>query len=168
MLSSVAAARARCISSSFSPVSAKNAIAVWLAGSFPFKDAYNAPDSVETILEYDDFLVRYSTAFGTGNGNYLKFFGPKGTLDASNWRGTPFPIESKGAEDPLPEGSAAPVVESDPHMLNWLKCLRSRQQPNAPIDAGYSHSIAVIMSDEALIRGRRMVHDPVRRIVREG
>lgn len=141
---------------------------VTLGGAFRFKDAYNAPDSVETILEYDDFLVRYSTAFGTGAGNYLKFFGTKGTLDAANWSGKPFPILTQGAEDPVPEGTGVPEMESDPHMLNWLKCLRSRQQPNAPIDAGYSHSVAVILSDEAMIRGRRMVFDPVKRAVREG
>lgn len=141
---------------------------VTLGGSYRFKDAYTAPDSVETILEYDDFLVRYSTAFGTGHGNYLKFFGTKGTLDASNWSGKPFTILSQGAEEPLPEGTQIPEMQSDPHMLNWLKCLRSRQQPNAPIDAGYSHSVAVILSDEALIRGRRMVFDATRRVIREG
>ena len=74
----------------------------------------------------------------------------------------------QGAEDPLPAGTTPPEVQSDNHFQNWLKCLRTRQQPNAPIEAGYSHSVAVIMSDEALIRGRRMVHDPARRIVKEG
>ncbi|MCC6586450.1 MAG: Gfo/Idh/MocA family oxidoreductase [Bryobacterales bacterium] len=141
---------------------------VTLGGTYRFKDARNAPDSVETILEYDDFLVRYSTAFGTGHGNYLKFFGTKGTLDASGWSGKPFPVLPQGAEDPLPAGTTPPEVQSDNHFLNWLKCLRTRQQPNAPIEAGYSHSVAVILSDEALIRGRRMVHDPARRIVKEG
>lgn len=141
---------------------------VTLGGTYRWKDARTAPDSVETILDYDDFLVRYSTAFGTGNGNYLKFFGNKGTVDASGWSGKPFPVELKGAEQPLPEGTTIPEVESDHHMVNWLKCVRSRQQPNAPIDAGYAHSVAVIMADESLIRGRRMVHDPARRVVREG
>lgn len=49
----------------------------------------------------------------------------------------------------MPEGTTIPVMESDPHMLNFLKCLRTLQQPNAPIDAGYAHSIAVILSDES-------------------
>lgn len=141
---------------------------VTLGGSFCYRDAYNAPDSVETILEYDDFLVRYSTAFGIAAGNYLKFFGTRGTLDAGNWSGKPFTVSGQGAQEPLPEGTAIPEVESDPHMLNWLKCLRSRRQPNAPIEAGYSHSVAVIMADEALVRGRRLVYDPVKRAIREG
>ena len=37
MPTSVAAARARCISVSISPVSAKNDITVWLAGSLPLR-----------------------------------------------------------------------------------------------------------------------------------
>ncbi|MBL8211809.1 MAG: Gfo/Idh/MocA family oxidoreductase [Bryobacterales bacterium] len=142
--------------------------AMTMGGFYRFKDNYTAPDSIETILDYDDFLVRYSSAFGTSAGNYLKFFGTKGTLDAATWNGKPFPIIREGAEDPVPEGTTIPVMESDPHMLNFLKCLRTRQQPNAPIDAGYAHSIAVILSDESYIRGRRMVFDPVKRQVREG
>ncbi|MBL8232689.1 MAG: Gfo/Idh/MocA family oxidoreductase [Bryobacterales bacterium] len=141
---------------------------VTMGGAFRYRDEYSAPDSVETILEYEDFLVRYSSAFGTGAGNYLKFFGPRGTLDASNWSGKPFAVSGQGAEEPLPPDTTIPEEQSDPHMLNWLKCLGSRQQPNAPIDAGYSHSVAVIMSDEALIRGRRVVYDAARRAIREG
>ncbi len=138
---------------------------VTLGNSFVYKDNFNAPDSVECIFEYENFLVRYSTAFGTGNGNYLKFFGTKGAMDASNWSGKPFTLDMKGAKEPLPADAAIPEVESDAHMLNWLKCLRSRQQPNAPIEAGFSHSVAVIMSDEALVRGRRMAYDPARRAI---
>jgi len=141
---------------------------VTLGGTYRWKDARSAPDSVETILEYDDFLVRYSTAFGTGHGNYLKFFGTRGTLDAGNWSGKPFSILTHGAEDPLPEDTRIPEVESDSHMLNWLKCLRTRQQPNAPIEAGLSHSVAVILADEALVRGRRLMYDPQKRAIREG
>ncbi len=141
---------------------------VTMGGNYRWKEQYTAPDSVESILEYDDFLVRYCTAFGTSAGNYLRFYGAKGTMDASNWSGKPFAVSGKGAETPMPEGTAIPEVESDHHMLNWLKCLRSRQQPNAPIEAGYSHSVAVIMADEALVRGRRMVFDPAKRVIREG
>lgn len=142
--------------------------AVSLGGSYRYREDFTAPDSVEVILEYDNFLLRYSSAFGTGAGNYLKFFGPKGTLDASNWSGAPFAVVGKGAETPVPEDTKIPEEQSDPHMLNWLKCLRSRQQPNAPIEAGYGHAVAVILADEALIRGRRMVYDASKRSIKEG
>ena len=37
------------------------------------------------------------------------------------------------------------------HMRNWLECMRTRKQPNAPVITGYAHSVACIMcvmSDE--------------------
>ena len=38
------------------------------------------------------------------------------------------------------------------HVKNFLECVRSRQQPIAPIEAGYAHSVAVLMADEATIQ----------------
>jgi len=37
-------------------------------------------------------------------------------------------------------------------MKNFLDCVRSRQQPIAPIEAGYAHSVAVIMGTRLLPR----------------
>lgn len=53
-------------------------------------------------------------------------------------------------------------------MKSWLECLRTRQQAGAPIDAGYGHSVAVIMADESLVRGRRIVYDHGKREIAEG
>src|SRR5690606_32561180 len=42
---------------------------------------------------------------------------------------------------------------SDPltssHMRNWMECVRDRKEPNAPVEAGYSHAIACIMTTAA-------------------
>ena len=45
------------------------------------------------------------------------------------------------------------------HMRNWLECLRSRKQPNAPVEAGYQHSIATIMANAAARTGERVTFD---------
>lgn len=42
------------------------------------------------------------------------------------------------------------------HVRNWMECVRSRRQPNAPIEAGYNHSIAVIMSNAAYRTGQKV------------
>ena len=42
------------------------------------------------------------------------------------------------------------------HMLNWMECVRSRTSTNAPVEAGYNHSIANIMTTAAL-RTRQFV-----------
>ncbi len=45
------------------------------------------------------------------------------------------------------------------HVRNWMECVRSRKQPNAPIEAGYHHSIAVIMANAAYRTGERVTFD---------
>jgi len=61
---------------------------------------------------------------------------------------------------------------SDPltnaHMKNWMDCVRSRQTPNAPVEAGYNHSIANIMVTAALHTGQKTTFDPVKQEVMAG
>jgi predicted dehydrogenase len=45
------------------------------------------------------------------------------------------------------------------HVRNWMECVRSRKQPNAPVEAGYSHSIANIMTTAAAHTGLRATFD---------
>lgn len=45
------------------------------------------------------------------------------------------------------------------HVRNWMECVRSRRQPNAPIEAGYNHAIAVIMSNAAYRTGQKVTFD---------
>jgi predicted dehydrogenase len=47
--------------------------------------------------------------------------------------------EAKTGSDPLTRA----------HVRNWMECVRSRKQPNAPIEAGYNHAIAGIMTNAA-------------------
>lgn len=45
------------------------------------------------------------------------------------------------------------------HVRNWMECVRSRKQPNAPVEAGYSHSIANIMTNAAVHTGYKATFD---------
>ena len=45
------------------------------------------------------------------------------------------------------------------HMRNWMECVRSRKQPNAPVEAGYNHSIACIMTNAAVRTGGKAFFD---------
>jgi len=45
------------------------------------------------------------------------------------------------------------------HVRNWMECIRSRKQPNAPVEAGYSHSIANIMTTASAHTGMRATFD---------
>ncbi len=45
------------------------------------------------------------------------------------------------------------------NMRNWMECVRSRKTPNASIEAGYSHSIALCMNIAAIQTGQRITFD---------
>lgn len=45
------------------------------------------------------------------------------------------------------------------HMRNWMECVISRKEPNAPVEAGYYHSIANIMTTAASRTGSKATFD---------
>jgi predicted dehydrogenase len=45
------------------------------------------------------------------------------------------------------------------HVRNWMECMRSRKTPNAPVEAGYNHSIATIMTNAAARTGEKVTFD---------
>ncbi|MBC8034585.1 MAG: gfo/Idh/MocA family oxidoreductase, partial [Chitinophagaceae bacterium] len=51
------------------------------------------------------------------------------------------------------------------HMRNWMECIRSRKQPNAPVEAGYYHSIANIMTNASVRTGYKATFDEARQEV---
>jgi hypothetical protein len=59
--------------------------------------------------------------------------------------------------------STAADTKGDPqtsaNMRNWMECVRSRKTPNASIDAGYSHSIALCMNVAAIQTGQKVTFD---------
>jgi hypothetical protein len=56
---------------------------------------------------------------------------------------------------PLPFTSDA----NPSHMKNWLDCLRSRRQPNATVEHGFAHSVAVIIAAQAQRQGKKLYWD---------
>jgi hypothetical protein len=49
--------------------------------------------------------------------------------------------------------------ETSANMRDWMECVRSRKTPNAPIEAGYSHSIALCMNVAAIQTGEKVTFD---------
>jgi predicted dehydrogenase len=57
-------------------------------------------------------------------------------------------------------GSLPFTSDSNPaHMANWFECLRTRRQPNATVENGYAHSVAVIMAARAQREGKKLYWD---------
>jgi len=54
------------------------------------------------------------------------------------------------------------------HVRNWMECIRNRKQPTAPVEAGYSHSIANIMTTAASHTGKKATFDEATQEVMAG
>ncbi len=67
----------------------------------------------------------------------------------------------------LADNAASVSTDADTHgdpetaanMRNWMECVRSRKTPNASIEAGYSHSIALCMNVAAIQTGEKVTFD---------
>jgi len=146
---------------------------VCLGGTFTWKDEnkFTCPDHVQALWIYPEgFMVSYSTNFGNGSGNSFKIFGDVGVLDMVNWNAPILSAEGANSNKKGPIRGKKPVeeVQCPDHFLNWLQCLRTRKTPNASIDAGYQHAVAVIMAMKSFDTGQRMIYDAEAREIRPG
>jgi predicted dehydrogenase len=166
--------------------------AVAQGGVYVWKDGREHADTIDCVLEYPKrFILQYSTRLGNNHPvPEVIFYGTKGTFDTQSWtaRGegggadaikTPVtvPATSAPAAPTSTDGrSGAPGglahldqrVSGEGHVRNWLECVRSRKQPNAPVEVGYAHTVASIMCFKAWETGRRHVFDPVKREILPG
>lgn len=139
-------------------------------GTFTWKDEYRftVPDCVQATWIYPEgFLVSSSNNLGNGYGNVRNFYGDKGVLIAGNWTSPVYTDEGCPNRDGTIKGEN-PVIPVDrpDHFLDWLQCMRNGGTPNAPIEAGYQHSVAVLMAARSYETGRKAVYDPKERVIR--
>ena len=82
-----------------------------------------------------------------------------GTLDMDA-----FVISGKGsqARDRIKEEIRIQPEPTNSHMANFIECIRSRRQPRADIQAGFSHAVAGCMAAVARDTGRSVRFDPVK------
>ena len=151
------------------------ASAVALGRTFSWKDGREISDTAEYVFEFPKgWLLTFSSRLGSGpESDFEVFYGQDRTLDSRDWisrpaanarpadaRDIPLPDLSKGTNGSLTQGGASE------HVANWIDCLVSRRQPNAPIEVGYAHAVACCLGREAERTGRRMRYDAAaRRIV---
>jgi predicted dehydrogenase len=61
-----------------------------------------------------------------------------------------------------PPNSLGPDDDDVNHLVNWLKAMQTRSEPNATVDHGFSHSIVCIMAAQSYWTGKRLYWDPRR------
>jgi predicted dehydrogenase len=146
--------------------------AVAQGGTFTWRDdkhKFDCPDHVQTSLIYPEgFLVHFSTNFGNAGGKNTGLFGNRGVLNLDNENNPTIAGEGVFDRKNAAANQQVKPVDCPDHFRNWLDCLRSRETPEASIEAGYQHAVACIMSDRAYETGRRQVFDREKREVRAG
>ncbi|MCC6392211.1 MAG: Gfo/Idh/MocA family oxidoreductase [Bryobacterales bacterium] len=134
--------------------------AVASGGVFFWKDGRETEDVFQALIEYpNDCLVRWAMSLTNSAPVRNAWYGSRGMLDCEA-------LKITGAGSKAPDRIAGDIaiekVETDTHMENFLRSVRSRKTPRADIQAGFSHAVAGIMSAEALRTGRRVTFDPER------
>ncbi|MGM9508032.1 Gfo/Idh/MocA family protein [Larkinella sp. GY13] len=156
-------------------------------GIYVWKDGRVNPDTFTAVFDYgpdDDkskgFQVLYSSRMNNEAGGTKELYYSNGgmiNLD-TNKISSEGGLEAKAAAEMgmkpnlLAAQSLATTGEkqitsantgADPmtsaHMRNWMECVRSRKEPNAPAKVGYNHSVASIMSTIAYQTGERVTFD---------
>jgi predicted dehydrogenase len=156
-------------------------------GIYLWKDGRKNWDTMTAVFDYgplDDltkgFQVQYTSRFTNSAGGVKElYYSNAGMIDMDKQTVTPngglsakSAAEMKMQPNLLPSFSlvekAEPMstaadMKGDPqtaaNMRNWMECVRSRKTPNASIEAGYSHSIALCMNVAAIQTGLKVTFD---------
>ncbi|HCW06409.1 MAG TPA: oxidoreductase [Cytophagales bacterium] len=67
-------------------------------------------------------------------------------------------ISAKGEKVVASANTGGDTLTSN-HVRNWMECVRGRKETNAPVEAGYRHAIAVIMTNAAVRTGTKATFD---------
>ena len=155
-------------------------------GIYMWKDGRRNWDTITAVFDYgpeDDlttgFQVTFSSRMHNGDEHPAEiYYSNGGELNLNTNKVSPtgglskrFAAEMGMQEnllEPMSLSSIAPPVVSantggdrltSDHIRNWMECVRSRKQPNAPIEAGYSHAIATTMTNAAVHTGLKATFD---------
>ena len=157
---------------------------VTATGTPPAAGNYNVPRDMEVTWEYEDpeLVVTWGQPGQTPDDSDFAyggvFHGTEGNLTVEggcgaagpDYRGTP--DEHVREYEPPPDGERAfrtPHHQDHAgrhsgmilHILNWLDCVKSREEPIMPIGAGHRVASACILANVAYQLGRPLEWDPV-------
>ncbi|MBD0279701.1 MAG: Gfo/Idh/MocA family oxidoreductase [Flavisolibacter sp.] len=155
-------------------------------GIYVWKDGRRNWDTITAVFDYGPlndpstgFQVTFSSRMHNGEENPKEiYYSNGGELNLDTNKVSPrggltkkFADEMNMQPNLLPEMSLSAtekVVASantggdkltSNHVRNWMECVRSRKQPNAPVEAGYNHAIACIMTTAASHTGLKATFD---------
>ena len=155
-------------------------------GIYKWKDGRRNWDTITAVFDYgptDDmtkgFQVTFQSRMHNGDENPAEIYysnggelnlntnmvSPKGGLtkrfaSAMGMEANLLPeMTLKSAEKVIASANTGGDKLTSSHVRNWMECVRSRKETNAPVEAGYSHSIANIMTTAAAHTGMKATFD---------
>ena len=134
-------------------------------GIFSEKDGREVPDVIAVTLDYPDLVVIWQSTFNNKHfGQGERLLGSDGSVEhlmgatdmvTGRSRGEELHYYPEKANQPNGVAAEGRSVDQN-HMQNFFDCVRTRKQPNAPVDIGYKSAIAVHMANMAYREKRRV------------
>ena len=122
------------------------------------------PDTATVVLEFaENYLANFTLGYKamryhSSQDQLKQFHGNKARLDVNREGWSLYPesmtAELKPSRQHIELGNFARATRD--HIRNFLDCIRSRKEPNAPVENGLATAIALVMTMESLRKGRRM------------
>jgi predicted dehydrogenase len=92
------------------------------------------PDVFSAVFEFPNFMATWTLDYANSfqNGWSITFMGDKATMILDEYGYKVYAEPWKPGADPIYQEKAPVPIES--HITNFVDCVRSRQQPNCPVD----------------------------------
>lgn len=120
---------------------------------------WETPDNVHAILDCGTFAIVFMVQFMNGQENDgAAFYGLEGSIVQENNRGMMVRYDAKRKE----VESWKVTDESTAHMQNFLDCMKSRKQPNSPVELGNRVLVGAHLANESFRSGKRVNWDTVK------
>jgi predicted dehydrogenase len=130
-----------------------------LADKYVFEQ-WDCPDTIQAAFRYPGFDVIYEGMMSSSiDDGGLEFRGTEATLKIDR---SGFSVYREGVEkdqNPIVTGHSFRDGTIS-HMENFLDCVRSRKEPNAPVEAGVACARAGQLGNLAYLHGGRMAWPP--------
>jgi predicted dehydrogenase len=147
--------------------------AVTCAGGKVHIDGAEVPATTTMIIEYPEdyvavFTVGYQAMRYPGAHDQMKHFnGSKARFDVSRESFALYPESREYDPKPALEKKDYGSFErgTRQHIANFLDCIRTRKDPNAPVEVGHYASVTLDMAMQAIRAGRRLRWNPATRSI---
>ncbi|MDZ4860907.1 MAG: Gfo/Idh/MocA family oxidoreductase, partial [Candidatus Hydrogenedentes bacterium] len=130
-----------------------------VGGVYQINDGRTCADNIGVLLEYpEQFMFTFGASFVNGHfGLNERYLGSEGTLEIRDM--STLSIYNGKRQDETVEKVQSTGIHNEPHLEDFFRCMRTRQKPIAPIEAGFMGAVCCHMAVLSEQTGNAMVWD---------